>query len=167
MTLEEFAYLAEITGVILVIASLIYVARQVSQNTEMIRAESRNQIVQQHVQELLSLVEHPDIWKGLSGQDLDDESVRLNNWLIAFARAREHEWLQFRSGALDEASWKSYSLAIPIVLASERARAWWGAMQQAFDREFVEQVNRLLNNESLNKVTRAQAAVFTDAASDQ
>ena len=44
MTLELFASIAEIIGVILVIASLIYVAQQLRQNTEMMRAESRNAV---------------------------------------------------------------------------------------------------------------------------
>jgi len=44
MTLEQWAYLAEIVAVLLVIASLVYVARQLHQNTEMMRAESRNEI---------------------------------------------------------------------------------------------------------------------------
>jgi hypothetical protein len=44
MTLEQFAYIAEIIGVIFLIASLLYVGRQLHQNTEMMRAESRNSI---------------------------------------------------------------------------------------------------------------------------
>ncbi len=43
MTLDQFANLAEIIGLILVIASLIYVAQQLRQNTNMLCAESRNE----------------------------------------------------------------------------------------------------------------------------
>ncbi len=98
MTLEQYAAIAEIIGVSLVIASLIYVAQQLRQNTEMMRAESRNQIVLGHQQELFTLVRNPDIWKGMSDEELDDESVRLNMWLTASLRAREHEWFQVRHG---------------------------------------------------------------------
>lgn len=45
MTLEDYAYLAEIVGVILIIASLIYVARQVQQNTELLRSSSRQALL--------------------------------------------------------------------------------------------------------------------------
>ena len=162
MTLDQYAAIAEIVGVILVIASLIYVARQLQQNTEMIRAESRNSIVQLHMQELSSLVEYPDIWRGFSGQELDDESIRLNNWLIAFARAREHEWFQFKHGALDQASWESYSFAIPIVLSSNRARDWWDSMKPGFDKEFVQRVDQLLQNEALNALPATTANAVQD-----
>ena len=46
MTLEQYAYLAEIIGVILVIASLIYVAQQLRHNTEVTLTESANSFVQ-------------------------------------------------------------------------------------------------------------------------
>jgi hypothetical protein len=45
MTLEELAYLAQIVGVILVIASLMYVARQLRQNTAAILAQSRQSVL--------------------------------------------------------------------------------------------------------------------------
>jgi len=40
MTLEQYAAVAEIAGVILVIASLVYVAKQLGQNNEMMRANA-------------------------------------------------------------------------------------------------------------------------------
>ena len=40
MTLEQFAYLAEIIGVIVVIASLIYLAKQVRQNSKQLESQS-------------------------------------------------------------------------------------------------------------------------------
>lgn len=43
MTVEQFANIAEIIGVILVIASLIYVARELRQNTDMMRVNASNE----------------------------------------------------------------------------------------------------------------------------
>lgn len=45
MTVEQFANIAEIIGVILVIASLIYVARELRQNTDMMRVNASNERV--------------------------------------------------------------------------------------------------------------------------
>jgi len=154
MTLEQYAYLAEIIGAILVIASLIYVARQLNQNTAMIRAESRNEIHHSHQQELFAVMQNPDVWRSVAGEELDDQNVRTNIWLTACLRAREHEWFQFQHGALDESAWRSYSTAIPLVLASERSRAWWGVMKPAYDTRFVEVVDELLENEALNPIQK-------------
>lgn len=46
MTLEQWAYLAEIVGVILVIASLFYVARQLRQNSDLLAAQARYNLVE-------------------------------------------------------------------------------------------------------------------------
>ena len=145
MSLQSLANLADIVGVIFVVASLIYVARELRQNTEMMRAESRNQIVHGHQQELLALIEHPEIMSGLlDGADFGDHAVRLHAWLTAHCRGREHEWFQLRNGALDQAAWESYSSAMPLVLSGAQAGAWWKAMKLSFDEGFVEQVDKLL-----------------------
>ena len=161
MTLEQLAYLAELVGVILVIASLVYVAQQLRQNSDIMRAESRNQILHGHQQELFTLVQNPDIWKGISDEEMDDESVRLNMWLTASLRAREHEWFQYRHGALDKSAWESYSTAIPLALANERTRAWWSVMRPAYDKEFVETVDKLLANETLNALHKGQVSAIS------
>ena len=161
MTLEEFAYIADIIGVVLVIASLIYVAQQLRQNNEMMRAESRNEIQHSKQQEIFMLLQNPDVWRGLVSEKLDDESIRLTLWLTASFRAREHEWFQFRSGVLDEAAWNSYSTAIPIVLANERPRAWWGVTKQIYNKEFVAVVDELLENKSINAIGKNQTIAMS------
>ncbi len=164
MTLDQFANLAEIIGLILIIASLVYVAQQLRQNTNMLRAESRNEIQHTKQQEVFFVAQNPEVWRGMTGKELDDENVRLNMFLTASLRAREHEWFQFRYGALDESAWKSYATAIPLVLASERARAWWKSMEVVYDREFVEKANELLDNEPLKLVHKQQVAALADSA---
>lgn len=161
MTLEEFAYLAEILGLFLFIASLLYVGRQLRQNTDMMKAESRNSIQQNHQQEILALVQYPEIWKGFTGQELEDHEIRLNNWLTSSLRSREYEWIQFKNGALDEVSWDSFSKAIPLVLTGERAKSWWKATKPIYNNEFAELVDKLLNKHSLDSVHIEQ----TNAAS--
>jgi hypothetical protein len=46
MTLEQYSYIAQIVASIGVVASLIYVARQLVQNTRMMRASVSNDRVQ-------------------------------------------------------------------------------------------------------------------------
>ena len=157
MTLDQYAAVAEIIGVTLVIASLIYVALQLRQNTEMMRAESRNAIQHSKQQELFMMLQNPDIWRGITKQELDDESIRIILWLTASLRAREHEWFQFRHGVLDESAWKSYATAIPFALANERPRAWWGGTKPMYEKEFVEMVDGLLEDETLKATTERHA----------
>jgi hypothetical protein len=165
MTFENLANLADIVGVILIVASLIYVARELRQNTEMMRAESRNEIVHSHQQEIFELIEHPELLKGLHDGELDDADVRIHAWLTAHCRAREHEWFQLQYGALDESSWESYSSSIPIVLSGQKARAWWDFMKPAFDDSFVDHVDGLLENSPLREHFRQYGRSITAALS--
>lgn len=153
MTLEQFAYLADIIGVVLVIASLIYVAQQVRQNTDMIRAESRNAIFHSHQQDLYTVLENPEIMRGIAeNQDLDEQHIRFACWLTAHFRIGEHEWFQRESGALDETAWQSYSSAFTIALSNERTRAWWNLMKQAYDKRFVEEVDHLVKHSDVGNL---------------
>ena len=46
MTLEQYAYFGEIIAAVAVVASLIYVARQLGQNTAMMRVNAARERVQ-------------------------------------------------------------------------------------------------------------------------
>lgn len=163
MNWDAISAVAETIVVIAVVASLAYVARQIGQNTAMMRAESRNVMLHGAQQELFTIVENPAIWREFSDEELDDDNVRLLMWLIASLRAREHEWFQYQHGALDEASWRSYALAIPIVLATERMRGCWDAVKSQFDPDFARVVDELLDNEELNKTHKKQATALRKA----
>lgn len=165
MTFENLADLADIVGVIVVIGSLIYVARELRQNTDMMRAESRNEIVHGHVQEILALLDHPDVMRALFEIEMEDSAVRVHAWLTAHCRSREHEWFQFCNGALDQPAWESYSSSIPIVLSGTKARAWWAGMKSAFDEGFVVHVDELLEKSPLSKEHRALGLMISRALS--
>ena len=55
MTLEQFAYLAEIIGVVVVIVSLIYLAQQVRQNNKQLESQSYQAWVASNLQINMSM----------------------------------------------------------------------------------------------------------------
>jgi len=79
MTLEQLAYLAEIVGVILVVASLAYVARQLRQNTDAILAQSRQSILAASHSELSMTIANPQMTVQLTLDSplTPEENVRL------------------------------------------------------------------------------------------
>ena len=100
MSLEYIANLAEIVGVLLVVASLIYVAKQLRQNTNAIRAQSRQSVLVASQSELFAQVAHPSLTLSIIDRDpiTEEEQVRLSSWLFALFRGREFAWygLRFR-----------------------------------------------------------------------
>ena len=148
MTLEQYAYLAEIVGVIVVVVTLIYLSVQVQQGKELLRSESRQAQVANDQNGVFKFVEHPELGSLFSQTETPsfEEKVRLQFWIIGQMRAREHEWLQHRSGAMDEETWMSYRDVIYFLLGTERARALWEMCAPFFNPDFSEMVDRMIND---------------------
>ncbi len=146
MTLEEFAYLAEIIGVIVVIVTLIYLSMQVRQGADLLRSESRQAQVTNDQNGVYLFVEHPDIGRLFSQKETPSfvEKTKLQFWIIGQMRAREHEWLQYRSGALDEETWLSFHGVIYFLLGTPRAREHWELCSPYFNPDFVGMVKEMM-----------------------
>ena len=115
----------EIIGVIIVVLSLFYVARQVKQNTETILANSREGLLNSDL-ELFSDYMTYSIDPHLINDDLEltPEDERRFVWLLyKTIRIREFAWHQYNSGSLDEKTWQSYIAPLPEMFSTKRARA--------------------------------------------
>jgi hypothetical protein len=147
MALEQYAYLAEIIGVILVIASLVYVARQLRQNTAAILAQSRQAMLSASQSELFALLDHPGIHiSAIKHETLTaEEQMRLGAWLMGVMRARQFAWLQYRNGVIDESQWETEEAVIRAILDTSRARDWWFRLGRvSFGDEFADFVDSVI-----------------------
>jgi hypothetical protein len=147
MSLEQYAYLAEIIGVVVVTVTLIYLAVQVRQGADLLRSESRQAQVANDQEGVYKFVEHPELGRLFHQEETPtaEEKVKLQFWLIGQMRAREHEWLQYRSGALDEETWISYRGVIYFLLGTERARELWALCSQYFNPDYTRMVAGMMD----------------------
>jgi hypothetical protein len=146
MTLEQYAYLAEIVGVIIVIVTLLYLSVQVRQGAHLMRSESRQALMNNDRDVLLAYLGHQDLFDKMARPEaLSAPDQRRFSFLwIVNMRNREHEWLQYKDGILDETTWLTYRNILPLILASKRQRTWWNTIKKAFDSDFVEMVDRVI-----------------------
>ena len=147
MTLENFSYLAEIIGVLLVIASLIYVAKQLRQNTDAVLAQSRHAVLTASQAELYSYVENPDLTVSLANLDplTPEQHAKISSSLFATFRARQFAWLQYRDGNIDEAQWQTEVSVIKFFLDQDRVRVWWSKLGRvAFGDEYSNFIDSLI-----------------------
>ena len=124
MTVEQLSYVADIIGVVLIIASLAYVARQLRQNTDAQLATSRAEMM------AAGLGDSPD-------------EVRHASWIISYLRVREFAWYQYRNGVLDQTTWESYLAPARVVFAKPEVRAILDSFTA--NREFVDYIKNFLN----------------------
>ncbi len=143
MNLEQYAYLAEIIGVIIVVATLLYLSVQVRQGAHLMRSESRQALMNNDRELLLAFLDNMDLFDRVaSPQELSKADQRRFSclWIINM-RNREHEWFQYKDGILDEETWLSYRQILRLILVSKWHRKWWNSAKMAFDPGFVEMVD--------------------------
>ena len=164
MQLEYFANLAEIVGVVLIVASLIYVAKQLRQNTNAIRAQSRQALLTASQAELFVQMENPDMLVCLiRPEELSlEEHVKVSSWLYSIFRARHFAWLQYRNGVIDEAQWETERAVIRQFLSSQRVRDWWAKLGRGgFGDEFADFLDEQVKDQPADERTFRAVANWT------
>ena len=122
---EALSTTADIVGIVIIVASLFYVARQVRQNTEAIVTSSRQGLLDSDlglISDFMTFSVDPHLIQ--DDVELTLEEERRFAWLLVKAiRIREFAWHQYKSGNLDEKSWQSYMAPVPEMFATNRAKA--------------------------------------------
>jgi len=148
-TAQLLGNLGEFVGAIVIVATLIYLAMQVRQNTNALHAQSRQSVLSGAQAELFAVVENPDLFTTVLKKEplTPEEHVKLNAWLLAMGRLREFAWLQYQSGVIDEVQWSTELHVIQIMLQAKRTRTWWHVSgRRAFGAAFVEFIDDLIQD---------------------
>jgi hypothetical protein len=147
MNWDAVSAIAEIIGVLLIVASLAYVARQLSQNTAMMRARAASERLERDYELVLPLIESgefADIWiKG------DHEYGGLNESdqqrLLFFERraiSLWHHMFQLRAqNLLADSSWGEQVWVIRNIGRRQAVREAWRLFKGAFEPDFTEFVD--------------------------
>ena len=127
MNITKVAAWSELVSSIAVLATLVYLAVQVQQNTSAINALTQQAMVDADLALLNAWSASPRLSLGLAGQGelTDAEKITTYFGLAAFSRSREFHWIQYQNGLLDETTWQAYRNPIPIMSDAKRARDVW------------------------------------------
>ena len=150
MTLEQWASLAEIIAAIAVVASLIYVARQLNQTTEMMRVNASNDRVHRDFELVSSVIgskEVADVWvTGASRFDSLDEVDRQRAIFFEYrAIAIWHNVFSLRQQNLyPDSDWRWNEWMIRNLGQRQAVREAWRLFKGAYDRPFRNYIDGLL-----------------------
>jgi hypothetical protein len=143
MKLEKLAAISEIVSSIAIVVTLIYLAIQTQQNTAAIQGTVRQSMLSEDREALYELIEHPSL--ELRCNLTSEQDTQLRAYMIAFLRMRESHWLQFRSGVVDEATWRVYRQPLAgLIFDSEFGRSLWRTIRAGFDEGFARSADELL-----------------------
>ena len=147
MNMTDVATWGQLISSAAVLVTLIYLSIQTKQTAILLKSEARQAMIEVDMHILNNQVQFPELTMNWDAEEelTLEQKHRLSAYLSAFLRSREHHWLQFQNGVLDREAWAAYQSAIPVVVGSERCRAWWKTFgPPLYDPAFVETVNDLL-----------------------
>jgi len=142
MVLEQWAYISEISAAIAVVASLIYVAKQLGQNTAMMRVNASNERMQREFDISSTVIESQEfaeIWcKGDTEFDSLDDIDRQR--LIFFERRAIVHWNNMfgsrTQNLLDDSTWLELRWVIQNFGKRRASRETWQIVKIAFEKPF-------------------------------
>ena len=147
MSLQE---LAQIGGVVGVVASLIYVAIQIRNNSRATRAATFNQLSSAMASEWMSMSYNPEMVSlVLRGSD-DFESLdrveksRMRFFLMAYARNFENAFFQHKVGTLRDKDWLGISADIHILFSMPGSRIMWPLVKNRSSPEFCHFIDAIV-----------------------
>ncbi|MGD8978123.1 MAG: hypothetical protein PVG91_11005 [Gammaproteobacteria bacterium] len=153
MSLEQYAYLAEIVGAIAVVASLLYLAVQIHQSNLQGQASARYAFIQAMSDINMPIAQDKavaSVWRrGLESADGLDKDERIQFWMLVgqYGNAWSVMYQLYRDGMLPEIQWTVVRKDMLGILSSEGGRSFWKRFGAgAFDPEFVAYVDSLLSS---------------------
>ena len=149
-TLQDLGSLGEFVGAMGVVISLVYLARQMSQNTTSVRAASFNSMTENSLRLLEPSFRDGDFADFLHRAQRDpsslapNEQLRWDAYMTAVYRHFGNLVYQYRVGALDGQMWQSYRDTLKKHLTIPSWRAWFEENKELFSTSLVELVEQAL-----------------------
>ena len=145
MNWEAIGAVSETIGAIAVVATLIYLAVQIRQNTLMVRSEITKDLFVTANSKLLNIASNPELRNAAAGLVNISESELIEGFvLVSILREFELQFILRQSQLLDPAVMASYDSAVPVWLGSEKSRIWWAANKADYNPDFVAYIDELI-----------------------
>lgn len=159
--LHDYALIAEIMGGFSIVFSLIFVGIQISQNTEIVRAQTRDSLSEKQIDLYLTLGTNKDAIEaytlGRSGSiQLDLDNPDYVTWqFLAFSNLRiwENEWYQFDKGLFEAQEYESRSQALAVILSKSGYKEIWKDNKTQYSEGFRAYVDSLLAAQEVSSAT--------------
>ena len=152
MNWDALGAIAELIGAIAVVATLIYLAAQIRQNTFSNRNAALQTISSQYADWLSTIIENESVARiyraGLAdfNQLTEEDRIRFGMLLTQLCRACDAQYHQHKTSALPQEMWKSTLESLVGVLEKPGGSAWWSRYGSRFSPSFYTVVNGALGN---------------------
>lgn len=150
MTLSQLADIGELLGGIAVVASLVYLAVQIRQNTRTVRGSTLHHNTDLWTSMFFQLAEPGRAQAYVAGMTGSPDIRPLHYTQFFFiCRAMflgyENQYYQMRQGVLDPETYAGYQRSISTqFLAFRGFRVWWQQSRSVFSPSFVDHIDAMI-----------------------
>ncbi len=144
LALEQWAFIAEVASGIGVIASLIYLAVQIRQNSKMVAAQTFQSISSTSADLAFRMGENPEMATLIAAALGDGEGLtrkqhlQIDLILRAAFRNFENYYYQYMRGFLEEDMWEGFRQTMLTQISGKVGRDWWSRNKIAFGKRYRE-----------------------------
>jgi hypothetical protein len=154
LSISELGSLGEFVGSAAVLATLVILVFQIRGARRDIANQTRREIKRQNNETWYQLVQSPilfDIhvraqrdYNGLT----ENEKLTWMTWMYTWITQTEDLWLSRKQGVMDGEMYDSFMGGISLVLRSPGGRVVWPNIQGFYDQQFVDELDRIIGEES-------------------
>ena len=150
MSIQDLGALGELIAAIATVATLIYLAVQLKQNTKALRSATFQQIssqMGQNIEVVVQSSEVADLIARLLSNSSDftpAEKVRVQGVFVMSMRRLESVFVQSELQSLDAELARGFETSLLPLLTTKEGIEWWESAQSTFHNQFVNHVNKEL-----------------------
>jgi hypothetical protein len=150
VTLSDLSTLSQIIGAIAVVVSLLYLSRQVRQNTHAVRSANATTLQVEFRGLARTLYSNPEtsaiLLNGMAGKASASPSEQLaaHAWFFDIFKMAELAFFHYRNGDLDPELWHASLRFYRTWFDSPGMRAYWAVRKSVFIPDFQQVVDQAL-----------------------
>lgn len=147
MNWDAISAIAEIVGVVLIVASMIYVARQLSQTNKMMRINAASERLERDydiVESVINSRELAEVWLKCDNQFADLSPADQQRLLFLERRAImlwHHQFQLRKEGLMPEPNWRETTWIIRTIGRRQAVRETWRIFGNSFEPGFQDFIN--------------------------
>ena len=151
MNWEAIGAVGEVVGAVGVIATLIYLAAQIRQNSAVVRSATRQAISTQQAEFGMRVASSSDLraavarWLEMQPSPSSPEDALRDEFFLRSAlRMFENQYHQNKDGTFEDTMWFGYLENMRRIFAQPRFRGWWRESRALYGTDFADFVDTFL-----------------------
>ena len=158
MSIQDLGSIGELVAAIATVATLVYLAIQVRQNTRALRSSTFQEISNDMSVSSQTLSSSPDLSAIMvkGSETLStltaEESIRFSFFLLMTFRRLESTYVQRQSGFIGRELTAGFERSVISTIDSGGGAEWWNTAKPAFSSDFVEYVDKKLREDPAPRV---------------